>query len=316
MRTLCGTILGLWLCELALTAAGADAYSLNGGGSVTGDIVTFNDSGITFRLADDTYTNLTWPKFSQDSLKQLARNPKIKPLVDPFIETPPAALVHKAPIKIHEVSRLALPPKQSLIGALFSSSLGVLLLLLLYAANLYAAFEISIFRARPLAQVVGLAAILPVIGPVIFLSMPTSLPPSEETAAQEEAPAASFVVPGAAAPEPHAEPAAGGLHIAPAAGHEAAASHPQPQVFQRGQFTFNRRFFETKFSGFFGVTRRAAEKDLVLAVKTLRGSYLVQRITRIAANDIHFEIVKGAASQEVMVPFAEIQEIQLKHKDA
>ena len=31
---------------------------------------------------------------------------------------------------------------------------------------------------------------------------------------------------------------------------EQKPAHPEPQVFQRGQFTFNRRFLETKFSGF------------------------------------------------------------------
>ena len=79
---------------------------------------------------------------------------------------------------------------------------------------------------------------------------------------------------------------------------------------------FNRRFFETKFSGFFSIIRREAEKDLVLVVKTMRGQFEVKRVTRIAANDIHFEVAKGSATSEVMVPFAEIQEIQLKHKDA
>ena len=79
---------------------------------------------------------------------------------------------------------------------------------------------------------------------------------------------------------------------------------------------FNRRFFETKFSGFFSVVRRPAEKDLVLVIKAGRTSLVAQRITRIASNEAHFEVVQGGARQEVMVPFADIQEIQLKHKDA
>ena len=91
---------------------------------------------------------------------------------------------------------------------------------------------------------------------------------------------------------------------------------PESQVFQRGKFTFNRRFFETKFPGFFGVVRREADQDLVLFVKTMRGEFVVQRIVRIAQDDVHFQIVKNEASCEEMVPFAEIQEIQLKHKDA
>ena len=91
---------------------------------------------------------------------------------------------------------------------------------------------------------------------------------------------------------------------------------PPAQVFQRGQFTFNRRFFETKFPGFFGVVRRDADKDMALIVKTMRGEFVVQRIVRIAQDDMHFQIVKGEASFEEMVPFADIQEIQLKPKDA
>ena len=41
-----------------------------------------------------------------------------------------------------------------------------------------------------------------------------------------------------------------------------------------------------------------------------------QRITRISANDMHLQVQKGHASEELMVPFIEIQEVQLKHKDA
>ena len=59
-----------------------------------------------------------------------------------------------------------------------------------------------------------------------------------------------------------------------------------------------------------------AEKDLVLVVKTSRATLIAQRITRIATNEAHFEVAQGASRQEIMVPFADIQEIQIKHKDA
>jgi hypothetical protein len=87
-------------------------------------------------------------------------------------------------------------------------------------------------------------------------------------------------------------------------------------VFPRGQFTFNRRFFETKFPGFFGMIRRDADKDMVLLVKSSRGEFVAHRISRITANEIYLDVRKGAASQEVSVPFGEIREVQLKHKDA
>jgi hypothetical protein len=55
---------------------------------------------------------------------------------------------------------------------------------------------------------------------------------------------------------------------------------------------------------------------MVLVFKTARGEYVGQRISRIASNDLHLQIQKGGASEEVVVPFTEIKEIILMHKDA
>ncbi|HVU09299.1 MAG TPA: hypothetical protein VHG89_12225 [Verrucomicrobiae bacterium] len=302
-------ICGLWFCSL-LVAAGADSYSLTDGSSLTGDTVTFNDNGITLRLTNDSYTNVMWTKFSQDALRQLSQNPKIKPLVEPFVEIPESERPKKPEIKVHDVTRLELPAKQSLIGALFSSSVGLFALFLIYAANIYSGYEIAIARARPKALVMGAAVILPILGPIIFLSMPVYVKPTpveEQVPAEEQ----TFAMPGQ--PAPQAE-AAAAISLSETARRK--ASLPESQIFQRGQFTFNRRFFETKFSNYFGTTRREADRDMVLTVKTTRGQFVVQRISRIAANDVHLETIQGAARQEIMVPFADIQEIQLKHKDA
>ena len=95
----------------------------------------------------------------------------IKPFVTPFI-IPPAQQRPKEEIKIQEVSRLETPPKVSFFPALFSSSVGLVVLFVIYAANLYAAMEIAIFRARPIGLVMGVAAVLPILGPIIFLSLP------------------------------------------------------------------------------------------------------------------------------------------------
>jgi hypothetical protein len=102
------------------------------------------------------------------------------------------------------------------------------------------------------------------------------------------------------------------LHIAAPTAPEATSNVPEPQVFKRGQFTFNRRFIETKFPGFFGIARREADKEMILVIKTSRGTQTATRISRIAANDMHVETPHG----EVQVPFADIQEVTLKHKDA
>lgn len=300
--------------------AKADTYTLTDGTSVIGDVISYNDDGVTFHTPDDKYTDrIPWTKFSQDSLKAFVKDPKLnikKPkiseLAGPFIEVPPVSHT-EAPVTIHQVQRLDLPPKQSVIAALFSSSLGLILLLLIYAANLYAAFEIAVFRARPPAAVIGLAAVLPIIGPIIFLSLPTVMPPG---ATEEDMQMETGAPPEASAPHgqpgttPEGQPAvAEGVQVA-------APALPETQSFQRGQFTFNRRFFETKFSGFFSMTRHGADKDMLLIVKAGRAQHVVERISRIAANDVHLEVLAGGARQEITVPFADIQEIQLKHKNA
>jgi hypothetical protein len=308
VRKLFWILLSLGLCGWFATAR-ADTFQLADGTSVSGDIVLFNDSGVTLRTPEDTYTNVVWPKFSQQALKQLAQNPKAKSLVEPFIETPPPQ-PKSGEIEIHDVTRLELPPPQSLFTALLSSSVGFVALLLIYAANIYAAYEIAIVRARPIGLVMGVAAVLPILGPIIFLSLPmrTEAPPEEMA---PEAEAQTYAVPGAAAPVAPGLSTTG-IHVTRAG--TKAAGYPEAKIFQRGQFMFNRRFFETKFSGFFSVVRRPAEKDLVLVIKTGRIQLVAQRITRIAANEAYFESAQGG--QEVMVPFADIQEIQLKHKDA
>jgi len=157
----------------------------------------------------------------------------------------------------------------------------------------------------------GVAVVLPILGPIIFLALPVRVEPVRTAAPRPDATPHTFAVPGAA------QPVAAGIHIVEASWQkEAPAAGPgAPQIFQRGQFTFNRRFFETKFSGFFAMIRRESEKNLMLTVKTGRGLFVVERITRIATNEMHVEVAQGTAKQEIMVSFSEIVEVQLKSKD-
>ncbi len=327
-------IVGLLVCGLLAGIARADTYKLANGQDLVGEILSSsaNDQGVQVKIGEGEYKQVPWASFSQDDLKRFLRNPKFEPFVEPLIEVSPQEKRQRTEVTLKQPPRLEHPAKGSLPGALFSSGLGVLVLLLLYAANIYAGFEIAIFRAQPLGLVCGAAAVLPIIGPVIFLSMPRRLQPSAEVmpgpgGAPEGAPAGTLAAAGAAAAtagaaEDDLNPmrADGATH--PTAlklahsGSEQKASLPPATTFQRGQFTFNRRFFETKFAGFFSVVRRDADKDMVLVVKAARGEYVAQRISRIAANDLHLLVQRGPASEEVMVPFQEIQQIQLRHKDA
>ena len=289
--------------------ARAETYSLADGTSLNGDIITFDDIGVKFRLADGSYTDrISWTKFSQDGLQQLATNPKIKPLVEPFMDIPPSARQQKPEVKIQEVKSLEVPPKQSLIGALFSSSVGFLALFLIYAANIYSGYEVAVFRARPKALVMGVAAVVPILGPIIFLAMPM---PADATAVEAPVEGEPAQVPG-----PVETPVAEQMHVTPGSWQAPPPTAAAAQVFQRGQFTFNRRFFETKFSGFFGAVRHGADKDRVLLIKTGAGQFMVERITRIAASDVHLEVLVGEVRQEVMVPFTDIHEIIIKSRES
>jgi hypothetical protein len=323
-------IAALLACVLLAWAADAETFKLANGESLTGELLvgSENDTGVQIKVGEGNYQRVPWANFSQEDLKKFAKIPKLEPLVEPFIEITQEDKIKKTEVNIKQPLRLERPPKQSLVGALFSSSLGLLLVGLVYAANVYAGYEISIFRARSTPLVCGVSAVLPFIGPIIFLSLPTKIAPAEETwtpapEAVPEGAAAEAVNPMLAAGAEHptglklagSAPADDG-HAAQVAGGEPKPAMPETVTFQRGQFTFNRRFFETKFSGFFGVIRRDADRDMVLVIKSSRGEYIGQRISRIAANDLHLQVQRGHASEEVMIPFVEVQEIRLRHKDA
>jgi len=325
VRSFC-LLLGMMVWASAAQAAEVETYKLTTGEEMSGEVLpaSANDAGIQIRTGDGKYEKVPWDRFSQEDLKKFAQNKKMEPFVEPFIEITQEEKIKKTEVNIKQPSRLERPTGQSLVGALFSSGLGLVVVLLLYGANIFAGYEISIFRAQPTALVCGVSAVLPLLGPIIFLAMPSRMAPATPT--WETAPAAGAAAASGAAPVAQEEavnpmqaegiqhPSA--LHLAHAEPEPAKPGRPPTTTFQRGQFTFNRRFFETKFPGFFGVVRRDADRDMVLVIKAARGEYVGQRISRIAANDLHLQVQHGHASEEVMIPFQEIQQIQLKHKDA
>ncbi len=302
----------VWLLAGAATAA---TFKLTDGKVVTGEVLeaSANDSGIQIKLGEGQYERVPWANFAQEDLKQFAQSKKLEPFVEPFIEISQEERIKRTEVKIKEPQRLERPPAKSVLGALFSSGLGLFIVLLLYAANLYAAYEVALFRGQQVPLVCGVSAVLPLIGPIIFLSIPTRIKPTEASwdIAEPPAPAAEAVNPMQA----ETSEQTGGLRLAHAEPEAAAPTLPASTTFSRGQFTFNRRFFETKFPGFFGTVRRDADRDMVLVIKSARGEFVGQRISRIAANDLHLQVQKGHASEEVNIPFIEVQEVRLQHKD-
>jgi hypothetical protein len=311
-------ILLLSLFCLLSTVAGAATFKLNDGRAVTGEIIESGSNDATALLnVEGKYEKVPWGQFSQEDLKafleRYARNKKIVDAIEPFIETTQEERAQITDVPIKPVQRLDQPPRGSVIGSLFQSGLGLFLVLVVWAANVYAGYEISTCRAQPIALVAGLAAIpfLGIVSNIVFLALPTRVATrSEEDLAYEtdEATAAVIALPGQ-------EMQPGNSHAATANGAEAAAAAPRAEVFTRGQFTFNKRFFETKFPGYFGIVRREEDRLKRLIFKTSKGEFVAQRISRITPSDIHLQVERGGgASVEMAFQYPEILEVTLKHQ--
>lgn len=288
----------------------AETFETTTGLRLSGEPVSFNEKGVVIRQDDGAYADrLDWGKFTQESLAKLAKNPKAASFAEPFLlptEEELAAADKTALVIKTDYEKLDRPAPQGLIRSLFTTGIGWVAFLLIYGANIYAGYEISIFRARSPGMVCGMAAVLPILGPIIFLCMPTQVESKEEIVQEPAVEKEAYHV-----GQPPIQEA-----VAVAQTATPAAQHGATQSFPRGQFTFNRRFFESKFPSFFGVVRRAADKDKQLLFRTARGTFTADRITRVAASELYIETHETGSVQEVMLSYLEIQEVALKPKSA
>lgn len=293
----------------------AASYQLITGQEVVGEPLAPDTRGVIIKGADGGLSErIPWTNFTQGALQQLAQAlPKSQRLIEPFLieDEPEPAQKARQEIRFTPPPRLNRPDPKAGIGALFSSPLSAVLLLLVYAANLYAAYEVSLFRNYPPAMVIGVAAVAPIIGPIIFLCMPTYIPKeapqqlsAEQEVAHEHTVAMEQVI------------AAHEAEAAAAEAHAAKSAHPPPVIYQRGTTMFNRRFFETKMSGFLRMVPSEAEKDMVICVKSARGEFVAQRLSKVLPNELYLHVPKSGASSEVAIPYGEIYEIKIQHKDA
>lgn len=313
-------ILLLAALSLVATGAGAAEFKLTDGTSVKGEPVSFNETGMVLKVDDGSFSpRVPWFKLAPEVLKEFLQNPKAKPFVEPLIEVPveEKQKAKRAEIVIKPVPRLERPAGIS-FGTVLKTPAGFIIALILFAANIFAAYEIAVFRNRSATLVCGVSAVAPVLGQLVFLAMPSVPRPEHLPAPIEEAPAEDPAHPPAPTPgipDPGAH-SPSGLTMAPSADDGEGGDLNFRQEYKRGEFSFNRRFFESKFPGFFRLVPSDAEKNLVLAVKAVRGEYVGRRIARITPNEMHLQLQAGDVSSEVMIPFVEILEVIVRHKDA
>jgi hypothetical protein len=318
------------VCSTAMIAAVATAgtFPLTDGTKVVGTPESITDKGVVFQPeTGDALPRMGWDKLTLEALQELiaeSKSDKERALLEPF--QPLVASLSQAPPQRKEIVIKPFPlPDRPKAGegivALIGSPIGWLMLVVLYGANLFAAYEVAIYRRQPMARVCGLAAIpfFGVLSPIIYGAMPTALPPPETLEAapgQEEAPNAPQAAANQGAPSSASAPGTAPRANEPAPAAVASAPVlPEPVIFPRSDFSFNRRFFETKFAGFFRVVPSEAQKDLVLVFKAARGEFVGRRISRITPNELFLEVVKNNVTAEELLPLAEINEVQIRHKD-
>lgn len=306
-----------WLLVLVLntlTVFSAE-FRLTNGDVYVGEAASYNDDGLVVRLEIGGFSpRIAWGKLTQETLKEIAQNPQAAEIVEPYIEIPlevrQAEKQKRKEIKVIDPPRVPLPEGKTGFFASLANPVGLFLLGVLYLANLYAAYEIARFRGRPIALVVGVSAIAPIIAPTLFALLPSGQ--VEAGTADAAEPAATEAVNPMAQALPSGM-SGGGLGLAAAHGAKAGANSAYGQVYNRGNTTFDRRFFETKFTGFFRVVPGDAEKDLVMVIKTPKSEIVATRISRISGVEAHFQLLRGS---EMNVPFGEMTEVSTRAKGA
>ncbi|MDQ6630606.1 MAG: hypothetical protein M3Y82_02485 [Verrucomicrobiota bacterium] len=319
-------------------------YILTDGKTVSGDPIAADENGVVLKSSSGAFLPRTpWIKLSADSLKIIsAEKPQFAQFINPLLEEELPPAVEKKEMVIKRVERPERPTGRIGLFALFVSPLGWLIFLILYAANIYAAYEIAAFKKEPARLVCGVAAVAPLIGPIIFLCLPskyvvhaieeTASSEAETTAENPETISEENILVEETAPPIAPVSVQPQTPLAPAvverpklqptlklAAHEPpapVAATPPVVTFRRGEFSFNRRFFETKMPGFFRIVPSEAEKDLVIYCKAARGEFVGKRIARINQTELYLQVFKEGVSSEEMIPFTEIQEVQIRHKDA
>ncbi len=318
-------LLGCWLAIGAVAAT----FETTDGQTLMGEPVGFSNRGLVMKQPDGTYSAATpWAQMSQATLKELRDNPRAARFVEPFIRITEEEKTKLSGLTLADVPRLERPTGHvGIIGMLFSSGLGWLLVLLIYMGNLFAAYEVALYRAYSPQAVCGAAALLPWITQALLLAVPREklvgaigakggpTKPSDEEANQEAAPEAEASGHAAWAAEPTVLPPGEVFEDVALPPEAHTPLLPETVTFSRGVVTFNRRFFETKMAKFRKIVPEEDAKDFVLVFKTSRGNHTTRHITKLEQNEVYIQVAKGNATEDVKVPFLEIYEVQLKHKD-
>ena len=155
--------------------------------------------------------------------------------------------------------------KKGLLNALMTPN-GLILMIALFFANLYAAFEVARFKWRPVGLVCGLSAVLPVLGWVIFLILPRTAVAEQENARRRPSPAPACPWELRHQQPPRPRGAAPPWDFQSGWMPEAVVRTERRRCSNAARPRLTAAFSETQFPTFFRVVATEADRDLVIDV--------------------------------------------------
>ncbi len=291
--------------------------SLTNGDIIEGTVADVDQNGIVVRRDIGGFAQrANWMQLTQQSLKKIRRLGQTDPkryrgaaaYAEPFIEPDES-----------EMERNLLPgPVKGLVPPALPSSVEVSSKVAAFGSvgglGLLVAMGVAAFRESNAIWAAGVSLFLPVIGPILFLVKPKveyedEYDEDEEYEYEEaETPAGATMTDTGGGAVAGMIPEAKKMSFAQAGPRKAGL---KPQSWTRGDTRFDRSFFQNNFPNYFKTVLGAAERKLVLALKTGKREYIGQRIKRISGTDIHMELLNG---KEQKISFSEIGTVDLRPK--
>ena len=298
------------------------------GSSLSGDVNTYTDRGLVIKGADGNFQTVSWGKISLQSLVELrdkARNARDREQVEPFLPFGDTGATEVKRIMLTDLEHPSRPAGATGLLGMFGSGLGLFLLVIVYGASLYAAYEIAVYRRLAMGTAMGGAAILPVIAPVVLFFAPASMfaaKRTEEFDEGEELSGLSLDLKGTRleAQQDQIQHSETNQRRRGNTGHTSKSDKKAPpasvptilSVFERGKVVFNRRFFETKLGPFLKTVPGPEATGKQLVFETHRGVFIGTKVSTIEQTYLELFVDAGNASAVERIPFIEVQSVRIE----
>jgi len=308
--------------------------SLTNGDILNGEVADVDQNGIVVRVKIGGFSRrANWMQLTQESLKKIKLLGETDPkrygvrinrqwvsadqFAEPFIEPDESEMEKNLlPGPVNGLVEPEVPSNVQVASkmAAYGSGGGIGLLVAIAIGSMVAGLGVAAFRESNALLAAGVSLVLPIVGPILFLVKPKVEYEDDDEDDDEyeyeeaEAPEGATMSDTGGGAVAGMLPEAKKMSFAQTGPKKAAA---KPQTWTRGDTRFDRSFFQNNFPNYFKVVLGAAEREMVLALKTGKREYVGQRIKRISGTDVHMELLNG---KEQKISFSEIGTVDLRAK--